>query len=306
VVPEETKPEKTTKGKKAPATEKKAAATEKKAAAPEKEKAPEETKTTPKKTTTKKTEKVAPTADAKSEPSKTATKTKPSKKDDSHISDDNYKQIANQWKEISSIALPSIKDIRRPFLELWAAYNLAKKRGDKALPPKQTIPQIPGFELYPNFVTPNDHDDFVWSIEEARVSGKLKRLEAYTDGVEGHTKYFQILEFSPNIISDMYSCSVYDKELLKADMPGWALQEYYKGGKIKPHVDLAYHGEKIFYTSFMSDATLIFECMLPSSPYYSQKIPIVIPSRSAYSISGEARWAWLHSLEPAPKKKIYS
>jgi alkylated DNA repair dioxygenase AlkB len=70
------------------------------------------------------------------------------------------------------------------------------------------------------------------------------------------------------------------------------LVSYYpEGAGIGWHRDAEVFGDAIVGVSFLSDCTMKFK-----NPESSEVFKLFIPRRSAYVLSGDARWKWKHSI----------
>jgi alkylated DNA repair dioxygenase AlkB len=71
------------------------------------------------------------------------------------------------------------------------------------------------------------------------------------------------------------------------------INDYAPGVGIGPHRDYPPFGSVIAAVSLLSDVIIDFE-----RPDKSVRIPVLVPARSLWVASGEARWKWTHGIAP--------
>ncbi|RKP36096.1 hypothetical protein BJ085DRAFT_19381 [Dimargaris cristalligena] len=166
--------------------------------------------------------------------------------------------------------------------------------------PVQTIPEIPGLSMYPEFIGPDEQtalmatlDGLPWSGLGVGPNPELKR-RTQQRGCTFSFRYRKAItstEPLPGWARDLVA-RLAPLTTMKDALNSIIINEYQPGQGIMPHVDsLTAFGDTVFALSLLSPCVMTFDRVGSTDSY-----PIVLEPRSLLVLTGPARFGFRHGI----------
>jgi len=153
-------------------------------------------------------------------------------------------------------------------------------------------PLIPGFVLEYDYITPQEEKELITHIDaQPWQTDYRRRVQQYGHGYSGSAKDPGWLRDFPTRLMPL--AERVSKDAFDRPAENCVINEYVPPQGIGPHRDYAAFGDVVACVSLGSDIVMDF-----TNPESKVKLPIHVPARSFWRISGEARWKWLHGIAP--------
>jgi hypothetical protein len=155
------------------------------------------------------------------------------------------------------------------------------------------IAEPPGFNLRPDYITPAEEQALLAQVENGPWENDWRRrIQQYGLGYGssgGPPKWIRdfptwLIELARRVAADANFPRFPEKSVIN---------EYIPPLGIAPHKDYPAFGSPIACVSLGSDVILDL-----ISQDRSRRVPIHVPARSLWTLSGEARSKWLHGIAP--------
>ena len=164
------------------------------------------------------------------------------------------------------------------------------------LPEPATRPRVPGLVIKPDYIDEAEEKRLLQRIEEEPWGTDFKRRVqqyglGYGDDEGGEVAW--VRDFPPWL--DELAQRVMREGWLPRYPENCVVNDYAPGVGIGPHRDYPPFGSEIAAVSLLSDVVIDFARPDGSD---KAKIPVVVPARSLWVASGEARWKWTHGIAP--------
>jgi alkylated DNA repair dioxygenase AlkB len=154
------------------------------------------------------------------------------------------------------------------------------------------IAAIPGFSLTPDYVTEKEERTLLAHLDPGPwQSDWRRRIQQYGLGY-GETGRPSWLRDFPAWLTDLAARVARDAQFERLP-ENCVINEYIPPQGIAPHKDYPAFGPSIACVSLGSQITLDF-----IKADRSVRIPVHVPARSLWVITGEARSQWLHGIAP--------
>lgn len=159
-------------------------------------------------------------------------------------------------------------------------------------PPGSAI-KVPGLGLQPDYVTPDEERDLLHALENGPWENDWRRrIQQYGVGYsETGGKPTWIRDF-PDWLNRL-AFRVGQDASFDRFPENCVINEYIPPLGIAPHRDYPAFGERIACVSLGSDIILDFV-----KADRSERVPVHVPARSLWIITGPARNKWLHGIAP--------
>jgi len=159
--------------------------------------------------------------------------------------------------------------------------------------PPDNSPQIPGLTLTPNYITPAEESDLLAALEGGPWENDWRRrIQQFGVGYsDSGGKPTWVRDF-PAWLKPLAE-RVGQDAAMERFPENCVINEYIPPLGIAPHRDYPAFGPIIACVSLGSDIILDFV-----TPDPSQRIPVFVPARSLWIITGPARSKWLHGIAP--------
>lgn len=152
---------------------------------------------------------------------------------------------------------------------------------------------IPGFVLELDYVTPEQEHQLITQIDlEPWQTNYRRRIQQYGLGYSSDSNKSPswLRDFPPWLrpLAERVSKDAFDRPAENC-----VINEYVPPQGIGPHRDYGAFGDVVACVSLGSDIVIDF-----INSENNLKIPLHLPARSFWKISGDARWKWLHGIAP--------
>jgi alkylated DNA repair dioxygenase AlkB len=157
----------------------------------------------------------------------------------------------------------------------------------------QQKPGIPGFELELDYLTPGEEQELLAHIDtQSWQTDYRRRIQQYGLGYasESLKSPTWLRDFPPWLLPLAERVS---KDAFDRPAENCVINEYLPSQGIGAHRDYPAFGDVVACVSLGSDIVIDF-----TEPEQKLRVPLHIPARSFWKISGEARWKWLHGIAP--------
>jgi alkylated DNA repair dioxygenase AlkB len=164
------------------------------------------------------------------------------------------------------------------------------RQGELALETEREQCEISGFTLRPDFITPVEERELLQQLEHGPwETDWRRRIQQYGLGYAGEhgRKASWVRDFPEWLIDLAHRVEPYFDRFPENSV----INEYIPPLGIGPHRDYPTFGATVACVSLGSDIVMEFihpECGL--------KVPVFVPARSLWVITGEARYQWQHSI----------
>lgn len=168
-------------------------------------------------------------------------------------------------------------------------------------------PDVPkAIQIFPEFISQAEEIELLelfktipWqSIHMHGVTAK-RRVAHYGLDYTYTKRSVQKTKPAPPWLSELTARVAKILDMSAKDIKEILVTSYPAGSGIGWHKDSEVFGDAIVGVSFLSDCTMKFK-----DPETARVHKIMIPRRSAYVFSGEARWKWLHSITSHREERI--
>lgn len=159
-------------------------------------------------------------------------------------------------------------------------------------PASTAPPPIPGFSLRLNYVAPEEEHDLIAHVDQGPwETDWRRRIQQYGLGyAEGHGQRASWLRDLPQWLLPLAARVAKDAGFDRFPENS-VINEYIPPLGIGPHKDYAAFGPTIACVSLGSDIVMDF-----SHPVRGLRVPVYVPARSLWVITGEARSKWRHAI----------
>lgn len=154
------------------------------------------------------------------------------------------------------------------------------------------VKTVPGLMIVEDFITEAQEDEMLEKID-AEMNRERTPILRYGWNYNPTDKWVQDIPewvFAPEV--------PLPRGIRPPKFDSVSVHEYHAGRGMPPHIDSLAFGPEIYVLSLLGDSFLLME-------YAGRQETFSIPRRSLYIMSGEARQAWTHSIEPV-KSRRYS
>jgi alkylated DNA repair dioxygenase AlkB len=161
-------------------------------------------------------------------------------------------------------------------------------------PEPASLPRVPGLVVKPDYIDEAEEKRLIARVEEGPWDTDFKRrVQQYGLGYGGdeNGEVTWVRDFPPWLLE--LAQRLTDERFLPRFPENCVINDYAPGVGIGPHRDYPPFGSVIAAVSLLSDVVIDF-----ARPDGSDKIPILVPARSLWVASGEARWRWTHGIAP--------
>lgn len=157
--------------------------------------------------------------------------------------------------------------------------------------------------------------DFLDAAEEAELLRAIARLELREATYKGYTAKRRVAHFGSAVDFDAFRvheapplpppfADLRDRAAAWAGTPASALASALVA-EYRPGVQLGWHRdapdfETVVGVSLLETARMRFRPYPPRRPATRAAIAVELAPRSIYTLRGEARWGWQHSVAPTP------
>ena len=150
-------------------------------------------------------------------------------------------------------------------------------------------PRIPGFRLECNYLTPDEERDLVACVDAGGwQTDWRRRIQLYGLGYgSGGPRWVQ--DFPPWLLPLARRVTL--DGVFERFPENCVINEYVPPIGIGPHLDYPVFGPVVACVSLCSDIVVDFR-----EPDGMVRVPVHVPSRSLWVITGEARWKWTHGI----------
>jgi alkylated DNA repair dioxygenase AlkB len=162
------------------------------------------------------------------------------------------------------------------------------------LPETVSRPRVPGLVVLPDYIHEAEEKRLIERIEEGPWETDFKRrVQQYGLGYGGddNGQVSWVRDFPP-WLAELAQRLTKDGWLPRFP-ENCVVNDYAPGVGIGPHRDYPPFGSVIAAVSLLSDVVIDF-----ARPGGDEKIPVLVPARSLWVASGEARWRWTHGIAP--------
>ncbi len=166
-----------------------------------------------------------------------------------------------------------------------------------------TVPNIPGLQYFPDYITPEEEANLAAEIEAAgwQDVGMQRRVRQF-----GYRYSFSRRSMAPGDFrealpawADAISQRLYRENLLPAKPNQLLANRYLPGERISFHVDAPEFNE-------IADLSLLSACVMEfRNVKTGEKQKIWLERRSLLLLTGESRWNWQHAI-PYRKRDRYA
>lgn len=162
------------------------------------------------------------------------------------------------------------------------------------LPEPVPRPRVPGLVVQPDYIDEAEEKRLIAHVEEGPWETDFKRRVqqyglGYGDDENGQLSW--VRDFPPWLLE--LARRITKEGWLPRFPENCVINDYAPGVGIGPHRDYPPFGSVIAAVSLLSDVVIDF-----ARPDGSEKIPVLVPARSLWVASGEARWTWMHGIGP--------
>ena len=167
---------------------------------------------------------------------------------------------------------------------------------------EKEVTEISGLVFVKNYISDKEHDELIHVIDTNSWSNELKRrVQHYGYKYNYKSRSISISmkvqdlpnwakQIGSNFVKDGYFNSHPDQLIVNEYMPGQG---------ITSHIDC----EPCFEDTVISISLGSYTTMNFTNKYTKEKIPFILPPKSAIILKGESRYEWLHGI-PARKSDI--
>jgi alkylated DNA repair protein (DNA oxidative demethylase) len=171
-------------------------------------------------------------------------------------------------------------------------------------------PEPKGLHLYYDFISARDETNLLEKLKhlhwkQVEMFGVVAKRKVVHYGMDYH---YDARAVRPTTDAPDFLNPFVEKvaKILKAEADDVAeilITQYPKGSGIGWHRDAAVFGDAVAGISLLSGCVMKFRKKTGTG---FNTVPIALPPRSLYIISGEARWIWEHSItrHPQPRYSI--
>lgn len=159
---------------------------------------------------------------------------------------------------------------------------------------------IPGFKLQKDYISREEEAELICHVEQGPwESSYRRRIQQY--GLGYSSEGSEVAQW----VRDFPGWLVPLAERVRVDAPmerfpeNCVVNEYMPPLGIGGHRDYADFGNTVACVSLGSDIVMDL-----TNPSENQRVPIHVPARSLWVITGEARWKWLHGIAERLTDKI--
>ena len=153
-------------------------------------------------------------------------------------------------------------------------------------------PDVPGFFLQLNYITPAEERDLLQKVDTGTWDTEWRRRVQRYGTSYGTAKGRVISAGFPNWLVPIASKVAEDAKFDRFP-DNCVINEYQAGQGIAPHKDYFTFGPRVACVSLGSDVLLDFH-----SEDRKTKRSVLVPARSFWIISNDARTKWLHGIAP--------
>jgi alkylated DNA repair dioxygenase AlkB len=157
----------------------------------------------------------------------------------------------------------------------------------------EDAPFIPGFSLERDYITREEEQQLITHVDaEPWQTDYRRRIQQYGLGYSAERGQ------APTWLRDFPQwllplATRVSQEAFGRFAENCVVNEYIPPLGIGPHRDYDAFGPVVACVSLGSDIVLDF-----TEPEEGRRVPVHVPARSFWKISGEARWKWLHGIAP--------
>ena len=155
-------------------------------------------------------------------------------------------------------------------------------------------PRVPGLVVKPDYIDEAEEKRLLAKIEEEPWGADFKRrVQLYGLGYGGDEggEVTWVRDFPPWL--EELGQRLTREGWLPRSPENCVVNDYAPGVGIGPHRDYPPFGSVIAAVSLLSDVVIDF-----ARPDGVEKFPTLVPARSLWVASGEARWRWTHGIAP--------
>jgi hypothetical protein len=149
---------------------------------------------------------------------------------------------------------------------------------------------VPGFLLQLDYITPGEETDLLAKVDAGKWDTEWRRRIQRYGGGYGPAQERALAGPLPEWLFPLAGRVAKDAGFERFP-ENCVINEYEPGQGIAPHKDYSSFGAKVACVSLGSDVVLDFH-----SEDRTEKRSILIPARSLWVISGDARTKWLHGI----------
>lgn len=158
--------------------------------------------------------------------------------------------------------------------------------------PKLPSEEVPGFSLQLGYITSDEERDLLEKVDADQWDTEWRRrVQRYGAGY-GRATGRVVAGPLPDWLFPLATKVARDTAFERFP-ENCVINEYEPGQGIAPHKDYSSFGPKVACVSLGSDVLLDFH-----SEDRARKCSVLIPARSSWVISGDARTKWLHGISP--------
>lgn len=155
---------------------------------------------------------------------------------------------------------------------------------------------VPGLTVERSWIDEEEEDLLLACVDEEPWSDDFKRrVQQYGFGYGGEASRYEEPEWVRDI--PFWLAELGERLVAEGHLPRFCenvvVNDYAPGVGIGPHRDYPPFGDAIACVSLGDDVVMDF-----SEPRSGARAHVLVPRRSLWVASGEARWRWLHAIRP--------